>query len=157
MTQRRHYTQRASDVLASALSGRHLMRLGSIRRIYPDIVGPGLAAVSSIKAERGRTLFIAATNAQVVRSLRELEGFIVKTVAERVDGAAPVAVHYAIDPRGVAAAVLERKANPPPPRVTGERREQWEQESRRIKDSDVRRELLEWMCLAMAGDREDER
>ena len=85
---------------------------------------------------------------------RELEGFLIRTLRERVDGPCPRAVHYTID-RKARSTVQPEAAPPPVPRVSAETKAILEHEARSIQDEEVRRGLVEWMCLAMAREGDD--
>ena len=84
-------------VLTERADGGAGVQLGEARRLFATIVGPGIAAGAEVTALRGATLVLAVRSEHEVRRIQSIEGFILRTLAERLAATRLRRIDYVCD------------------------------------------------------------
>ncbi|OGD72494.1 MAG: hypothetical protein A2Y64_03075 [Candidatus Coatesbacteria bacterium RBG_13_66_14] len=77
------------DLVGGSLGSRRLrdaVRLGRLRLVWEEIVGPSLARRTRVTGLRGRTLVIEVGDPSALEPLREMLGRIVERLCEKTAG-----------------------------------------------------------------------
>ncbi|HUT98766.1 MAG TPA: DUF721 domain-containing protein [bacterium] len=77
------------ELIGGSLGSRRMreaVRLGRLRLVWEEIVGPSLARRTRVKGLRGRTLVIEVADPAALEPLREMLGRIVERLCEKTGG-----------------------------------------------------------------------
>lgn len=84
-------------VLTERQDGMAGLLLGEARRLFATVVGPGLAAGAEVAAVRGFALVLAVRSEGDLRQLQSIEGFLLRTLNERLTHVKLRRVEYVLD------------------------------------------------------------
>jgi Dna[CI] antecedent, DciA len=98
--------ERIREVLPAKLWNTMVRKLGreeSLRLLWTSVVGPNLAAQTSLRRLRGRTLVVSVPDLHWTRSLRPLEQLILDSVSRFPDSWRADSIDFVVETRPVAA------------------------------------------------------
>ena len=126
------------------LSQTTALMLGSVRHLFEIVVGHSLASECEIVAVRDGKAIVAVKSAEIVRRLRTVEGFILRTFAERLDQPVVNSLAYVVRAGAGKVATVPAVAV-----VTEKSRAKPTAEFRAVVEGiacpDLRSSVLEWM------------
>ena len=139
--------------LGVVLNGAHpwLARLGHVRRLFATVVGPSRAADTHVKGVYGDKLLVLVRSEPLVRMLTEIEPFLLKTLATRVDGAPIRRVCYIVE-RGLHEEVRPDNVAVGPPVLDPVRREAVDRTVDKLPEGTLKMAMKGWMTAALANE-----